>query len=191
MLINRIVSQSDIDKRLSQIAELSRLPVILYGAGLHASEIESYLRIKKINVSGCFVDDNYLNCVHRVMLPVESFDSIKTTFDKFNVVVAFCNDPVVVHERMNRIKGEYVNSVQFIDCRFWREFETMNLAHIKNYEDLYNKVYTLFSDEKSQNTYVEFINTKLLHDSSRLYELYSRHQCLGRLDYLHHRCARL
>ena len=176
MIAERIVSQADIDERLSHITELSTFPVVLYGAGLHASEIEAYLHFKNINVSGCFVDDRYLNCMHRVMVPVESFDSIKKTFDKFNVVVAFCNDPVVVRERLNIIKGEEVNSVQFIDCRFWREFETLDLAYIKKTEDAYNKVCTSFSDEKSQSTYVEFINAKLKHDSSRLYELYSKHQ---------------
>ncbi len=176
MLTEKIVSQSDIDERLSHINELSTFPIVLYGAGLHASEIESYLQGKKICISGCFVDDRYLNFEHRVSLPVHSFDTIKETFDKFNVVVGFCNDPVVVHERFNRIKGEKVNSVQFIDCRFWQEFEKLDLASIKKNENNYNKVCAFFSDEKSQNTYVEFINAKLTHDPSRLYGLYSKPQ---------------
>lgn len=171
-----MASQADIDERLSHIAALNTFPNVLYGAGLHASEIEAYLQSKNINVSGCFVDDRYLNCTHRVTLPVESFDSIKEKFDKFNIIVAFCNDPVSVSEELYRIKGEEVNSVQFIDCRFWREFERMKLAYIEEHEETYDKVYSLFSDEKSKNTYVEFINAKLLRDPSKLPALYSRHQ---------------
>ena len=77
MLTERIVSQSDIDERLSHINELSTFPIVLYGAGLHASEIESYLRTRKINISGCFVDDGYLNSTHSVSLLVQSFNTIK------------------------------------------------------------------------------------------------------------------
>jgi FkbM family methyltransferase len=176
MLTERIVSQADIDERLSHIAALNTVSNVLYGAGLHASEIEAYLRSNNINVSGCFVDDDYLNNAHRVTLPVESYNSIKERFDKFNIIVAFCRNPVVVREELNRIKGAEVNSVQFIDCRFWQAFETIKLSDIKDNLETYEKVYLSFSDDISKDTYVEFINAKLLRDATKLSALYSQHQ---------------
>ncbi len=172
--IEQIVTQREIEGRFLRLKSNDAAPLVLYGAGVYASEIEEFLSLNGIKLEGCFVDPEFLDGAHAVKVTVESFDALCHRLKQFRVIIAHCNDPRAAFEKINKNGRECVSKVLFFDCRFWKSFRNISLEYIRDNSRGFESFYSWLCDDKSRRTLIEFINVKLMHDPLKLYPLWSK-----------------
>jgi len=175
-IIEEIVTKEDRKKRIKHLKRLNELPVVLYGAGLYASEITSFFNLKNIQISDYLVDDEYINDIKVDNMIPRNIKYIEKKYDKINLFIAYTGNPVDATNKAKNSNSSIINSINLIDCRFWEKFKQFDFEHINLNRKKYQKVLNWFKDNKSRKTFTEFINAKLLYDPSNLYEYYTPRQ---------------
>ena len=174
--IDHIVSKVVRDNRISQLKKLKILPVILYGSGLYAKELARFLNSISIKVSDYLVDDEYVNKITAGDVKPCSMAEIENRYKEIHLILAYCGNPAYAVKKLNRRRSRTINSIQIIDCRFWERFRSLNFEQVNVYKAEYQRIFEWFQDDLSRKTYTEYINAKLLYDSSNLRELLSDRQ---------------
>lgn len=132
--------------------------ILLYGMGDGADKILDVCSDKGIEVSGVFASDGFSKSKIFRGFEVTDYSSAKQKFGKFTVLMSFasCRDEVL--DNVKRIMSEnelYVPDVPvFGDGLFDSSF-------VKDNYERFEYVYSLLSDEKSKNNYVNLILGKL------------------------------
>jgi len=151
-------------------SELSRnnLPLFIYGAGLHASEIESFFAQERIPIEAFIVGDDYVNSTHKVQGKVKALSDVASDYPDFHTVIGFCHNPAAVEAEL--ISSGIGGSGQrfAIDCRFWREFQNLDEKYVESNSKEIEFVRNLFHDDLSRITFDEIISTKITNDPLRL-----------------------
>lgn len=162
---------TNIADRLKSASLKDELPIFVYGAGLHASEIESYLEHEGIAVEGFFVGDAYAAGPHRVKGKVLPASEVRGLHPDFHTIIGFCRDPRVIDAELaaNGVGG---NGKRFaIDCRFWREFSELDKAFVGSRSAELQAVRGLFDDGLSRDTFDAIVAAKLTRDPTGLANL--------------------
>lgn len=172
MFDNFLVAENETLPKLKRLSKIKKLPIILYGSGVYAQEVEAFLADQSLNVDACFVDDIFLENTHHTSAPIYSFEQIKSRYAYFVVVIAFCGDSAVPRKKLTALKCEQIHDILFIDCRFWQlfgDFRTFVNSHIRDFRE----VYGWLKDDFSKKIFVGFINTKLTYDATYLPPFFS------------------
>lgn len=157
--------------RLKSASLKNELPIFVYGAGLGASEIESYLEHAGIAVKGFFVDDEYAASPHLVKGNVFSASEVRRLYPDFHTIIGFCVDPHVLEAEM-AADGVGGGGKRFaIDCRFWREFSELDKCFMESRSAELQAVRDLFADDLSRDTFDGIIATKLTRNPAGLASL--------------------
>jgi FkbM family methyltransferase len=154
--------------RLRSASLRDELPIFVYGAGLYASEIESFLEHEGIAVEGFFVGDAYAAGPHRVRGSVLPASEARRLHPDFHTIIGVCRDPRAIDAELAADGVGGAGQRFAIDCRFWREFSELNEAYLESRSAELQAVRDLFSDELSRDTFDEIIATKLTRDPAGL-----------------------
>jgi len=155
-------------KSIAHLLKAEPLPLYIYGAGLHASEIESFLRKHEIPIDGFFVDGGFLRSDHRVRGSVITLDQLRQTHENFHVVVGFCRDPSTVRKQILEKGIGGSGRTIFVDCRFWKQFEKWGeYSHSIAIEEI-GRIRSSFADELSRTSFDEVLRAKLTNDPVNL-----------------------
>jgi FkbM family methyltransferase len=162
---------SRLSERIKRAALEDNLPIFVYGAGLYASEIESFFEREEINVQGFIVGNEYVAGPHRVRGRVLSVEEATRQHRNFHTVIGFCRDPKTVESELIAT-GTGGSGQRFaIDCRFWREFQELDGRYVGANSAALDSVRDLFEDDLSRRTFDEVVATKLTNDPLRLADL--------------------
>jgi FkbM family methyltransferase len=158
-------------QRIQQATSSDNLPVFVYGAGLHASEIESFFQREGIHVRGFIVGDEYIDGPHRVGGQVMSVSKACSKYPHFHTVIGFCRDPQKVESELAALGIGGAGQRFAIDCRFWRQFQDLDEQYLDSMSSELSSVRELFYDDLSRKTFDAIVVTKVTHDPARLAEL--------------------
>jgi len=168
MFIKSLVTQETCLKTADSINKLKELPVVMYGAGVSAISLSNFLkRHFSLNIAAYFVDEAYINHAHRVE-NVMKIEQIKEKFKKFNIIIGFDTNHWFIKEKLEKLNCSQVNTISICDHSLWQSFELLDLNYIQKNQQVFQQVYDFFSDDKSKQIFVGYINTKLTLDLSYL-----------------------
>jgi len=163
------------EKRIAELKKLGNLPVVLYGGGFYARELASFLASIGINISDYMVDDEYVKEISEDIKPCSIAD-IEARYETMHLFLAYCGNPDKAVEKLNSLQSRSITSIQIVDCRFWERFSAFTPERVNVEKDRYQSVFAWLQDDLSRKTYIEYINAKLLYDSSDLRKLKSEKQ---------------
>lgn len=172
-LLDRLATRSDCEGRVGEIKRLDACPTLIYGAGIYAREVADFLEHLQVGVAAYVVDDPYVDRPRQDGIRPISFEGANASFEKFNVVIGFCGDPYRSAEDLKARDIRKINSIEIIDCRFWRRFEPLSRSHIETHQAAFQAAYDCLADDLSKTILAGFINAKLLYDPRPLRRFYS------------------
>ena len=169
--IDRIVTEQAEKARIARLKRLGDLPVILYGGGFYARELTSFLASIEVHVSDYMVDDEYAKKLSTKEIKPCGIADIAARYSAINLFLAYCGNPDKAVDKLNSMSWRTLPNIQIVDCRFWERFSPLTLEHVHAEKECYQRVFEWFQDDLSRETYTEYINAKLLYDSSDLRKL--------------------
>jgi hypothetical protein len=147
--MEKTLPENIIDK-IKYVAKSAQMPLFVYGAGLHASEIESYFKYHGLPLDGFFVGDNYIGNKHQVEGQVFTISEVCKNHPSFHTIIGFCKNPELVELELSSFGIGGMGSRFAIDCRFWKEFQILDASFLNSRKQDLDEVRNLFSDELSQ-----------------------------------------
>jgi FkbM family methyltransferase len=169
MIFTLLPTREEISKRCTTLRRMSQRPTYLYGAGIYAEEMQSFLSSFGVPVSGHLVDpDRYRSVDTRI----GSLDALGAIQPRPQIVIAYCGDPSQSRARL-KSAGAPDNDVFPIDCRFWEEFQSLNYESILNRSTEYESLFKSLEDSVSRDTLLAYIRAKLTYDPTALQRVFS------------------
>lgn len=156
------------------LKSLSRLPIVLYGAGWYAPYVREYLSRAGLSAAACFADDGFTAPGDTV-----TFDEVRRRFEKFNIVIAFADFRLAGRKLREKDCGQ-AEGVYFFDAIGALLNYSIDRAYVERHEERFGAVYGMFSDELSRETYAAFLNSKLGGDTGGLYDVWRKDQYFPR-----------
>ena len=149
----------------------SKLPVLIYGAGVYAHTVFKYLIAQNIKVSGIVVSKGYPVIKEMLQIPMLYEEDFIDELKKYFIVIGVANYPSIIEKfKKYQIKNyKFIDVPNFLDTK--NPFFNLEFIH-DNIENL-DYALSLFSDKLSQNTFIAAINSKLNMDASHT-KLYVR-----------------
>lgn len=170
---NLIATEENCLKTAKSIDELKKLPIVMYGAGIHALSLSNFLKKHfSVNIAAYFVDEQYLRNTHNVE-GVMAIEQIQDKFAQFNIIIGFDGNPWLAKEKLEKQHYPQINAVYIYDHSIWQSFEHLDLKYLKEKQADFQQTYNLLSDEKSRQIFTGYINTKITLDLSHLQNLSS------------------
>lgn len=152
------VEENNQEKLLSEII-ISGKPVLIYGAGVYAYVLHSYLTARGIEVSELVVDRSFISNDNFMGLKVSAIEDFNQTLNDYIVLIGIAN----YHNVLRRFADQ--------GCTNFFPFDVPDFLNIPNpfldYDFLKNNASLLvqaqesFSDELSKATFTAALNTKL------------------------------
>lgn len=173
MFLDSIIKVQSRDKSNIERLRSEGLPLVIYGAGECALGVTDFLLKNDIPVAGYFVDDEFLNSPKNLITNVSSLLDIKQKLGKFNIVNAIYSNITASCKRLSMLKDNQIAGVYFFECPFYNSYLDFKHEYVERHIDKYNKVYDLLSDDRSKETFIRFINTKISGDNGFLLDVYS------------------
>ena len=147
------------------------LPLVMWGAGELAGEINEYLKMNNIFLADIFVDDEYYS--EEEMFDgkqVISFSMLVKKYKQVNLIMGSSN-----YEKIDFWeKKEIVNKVFYLFSVNYGLYEKTSIDEIeKNIED-FKTVYDLLEDDKSRNVLLAYLKTRVSGNNSYITDLYEK-----------------
>jgi FkbM family methyltransferase len=136
-----------------------QLPLYIYGAGLHASEIAACFMAEGIVFDGFFVDDPYVNGPHRINAEVISASQLLAKHLDFHVVIGICQDAETLRQSLRTRNPAGKGSIHSIDCRFWREFKELR-SGATGLPALLTQLRAIWADAHSREIFDRVVSAK-------------------------------
>lgn len=134
------------------------IPLVMWGAGSSAPEVDYYLKKHGIIISDVFVDDEYyaegLFFNEKAVL---SYSMLKEKYHKVNVILGNS-----YYEKKRNIRKKSI--VRRVFCLFsisYNIFEKTPLTEIEQYISEFELVYKLLEDNKSKKNLLAFLKTRV------------------------------
>lgn len=135
-----------------------RLPLVMWGAGEYAVEVDKYLRMKGIPLADVFVDDKYYSegMIFNGM-KVLFYSEVIEKYAKVNVILGnHC------YEKIDSLKeNKIVKEVFYLFSIYYGNYDKTPLSYIVENVAEFNAVYQLWEDEKSCDNYLAFLKVRV------------------------------
>lgn len=160
-------------KEYDVISDLNRetLPLVMWGAGSSAPEVNYYLRESGIMISDVFVDDEYYT--QGLMFdgkPVLSYSVLKDKYDKVNIILG--NSSYEKKELLE--KRECINQVYCLFSVSYNVFDKTPLSEIEQHVSEFESVYELLEDDKSRNNLLAFLKTRIAGNNQYIMDVFEQ-----------------
>lgn len=147
------------------------LPLVMWGAGSSAPEVQYYLKNNGITISDVFVDDEYytdgLLFEGRSVL---SYSMLKEKYDKVNVILGNSS-----YEKKEQLEKRAC--IAHVFCLFsisYNVFEKTPVSEIKQHITEFEEVYELLEDDKSRNNFIAFIKTRVSGNNQYIMDVFEQ-----------------
>lgn len=145
------------------------LPLVMWGAGSSALEVDYYLRSNGIELADVFVDDEYYK--EDLMFngnPVLSYSSLQGKYNKVNVILGNSN-----YEKKGQLeRKECIAKVYGLFSMSYNVFEKTPLSEIKQHILEFESTYELLEDEKSRSNMLAFLKTRVSGDNQYIMDVF-------------------
>lgn len=161
----------DIKKNLADELKQQKLPLVMWGAGEIAEEVDFYLKKNDIDLADVFVDDEYycetiLFNGKRVL----SSSMLGEKYTKVNVILGCSN-----YEKIKCLEQlAFVNKVFYLFSYSYRIYERTDLSEIISNIDEFEKVGNLFEDDLSYQSYLAFLKTRISGNNTYIFNLFKK-----------------
>ncbi|MDR6553595.1 FkbM family methyltransferase [Paenibacillus qinlingensis] len=145
----------------------STYPLLIFGAGEIADHTIRLLEKKQIKINDVFISEGEGNGNRIRGYEVKSLQYILEKYKKVNVIVAFANFKNGISE-VKQYFGDVVKSIFVLDDVYQNNYYSYDFVEKNAF--FFEQVYNSLSDDLSKKTYIEFINTKISGDPSKLYD---------------------
>jgi FkbM family methyltransferase len=171
-LIESLVERED--RREAILAGLrdSDLPLVFYGAGASAEALFNMLSAAGVaeKVLGVFASDPYCTPGLRFhgmeVVPRSALADMPFAKEKFDVLAAFYIDPHWKGLMSSLYDLPFVNRVLTLDF----SGPSIDYAYVLEHREAFDETYSLLDDQRSRDTLVAWLNMKITHDSSCLWD---------------------
>lgn len=160
-----------LDEKEDVIEVLKResLPLVMWGAGETALEVNQYLQKNGIVVADVFVDDEYFSeSCHFGGKPVLSYSMLIKKYERVNVILGATNYDK--GELLKNKKG--INKVFCLFSISYGVYQKTPVAYIEDNIDEFERAYQLLEDKKSRDNYLAFLQTRVSGNNRYILDLY-------------------
>lgn len=159
----------DIKEDVIDELKKEKLPLVMWGSGELADEINQFLKKNQIHISAFYLDDDYF--IENMMfdnLAVSRFEDLKRKYNKFNVIVGHSN-----YEKISLIeKKEEINKVFCMFSVNYGIYKKTSIEEIRMNQEEFEENYELFEDEKSKCAYLALLKTRVSGNIKYVLEAY-------------------
>ena len=156
--LNKVINtHSNRKTKLEKIAE-SKLPVVIYGAGLSGSNIHNYLQQKNIQVVGFAVDKGYGENSVMSGLPVETIEKYDSEYEGYCVIIAIQNQERAIRNLQIRNSSKIKSVYTLCDMSSFLGL-VYDYDYVRSHEKDFENVYYYLSDDLSKHTMIHYVNS--------------------------------
>lgn len=136
----------------------SGLPLVMYGAGIHASLCARFLQEHSIAIHAVCVTEKSFVHANQLFndMPVKTLKEVGEEFSEFNCLIAFAD---IVAAKRNLLGLSGVREVFFIENP--GVVEDMDYAFISGNRAAFERTYDMLGDAMSKDAFVDFLNIKI------------------------------
>ena len=174
----------DLDEKEDVIEALKResLPLVIWGAGETALEVNNYLQKNGIIVADVFVDDEYYSePFYFENKTVLSYSMLVKKYERVNVILGASN--YEKGELLENKKG--INKIFSFFSVSYGVYKKTPVNYIESRIDEFETAYQLFEDKRSQNNYLAFLKTRASGNSQYILDLYHKEYNFFNNDVFH------
>ncbi len=167
MFIDKVVNSTN--KKIEKIRKLeqSSLPLVMYGAGSYAIDVNKLLIKQGVKVDAFCVDDEYFQDNLFVDgIKVDKIGTICKRYTNFNMVIGFA-DYRKARQKMAVVKE--IDDLIFIDAPHSLEFLDYN--YVINNQKEFETTLNLLEDQRSKDVLIAYLNAKICGLPDGLYEM--------------------
>lgn len=147
------------------------LPLVMWGAGSSAPEVDYYLHSNGIQIADVFVDDEYYTeglCFKE--RPVLSYTMLEKKYNKVNVILGNSN-----YEKKELLEErEIIYKVFSLFSISYNVFEKTPLSEIEENIQEFESAYELLEDDKSKENLIAFLKTRLSGNNQYIMNVFER-----------------
>lgn len=157
----------------SPIEELqkSSLPLVMWGAGDVAAEVDEYLGMHGISLADIFVDDEYYtdNMIFGERSIICNAELCEK-YSKVNVILGHSS-----YEKIKSLEGrDNINKVFYLFSVSYGVFDKTPLSVIRENIDEFELTYQLFEDEVSRENYLAFLKTRVTGNNQYILNVFKK-----------------
>ncbi len=161
----------NIKENLAEELKQQQLPLVMWGAGEIAEEVNYYLKKEDISLADVFVNDEYYseNLVFDGKA-VLSLSMLKEKYKLVNVVLGCSN-----YEKIKLIEGlTVVNRVFYLFSYTYGIYEKTPLCEIEENIVEFERVASIFADDLSYKSYLAYLKTRVSGNNSYVFDLFKK-----------------
>lgn len=154
------------NQELWQKLSNERRPIVIYGMGDGAVKIVNACKQFHIPISGFFASDEFVRGHSFLGFPVLSLSQTEEKYNDFVILLAFGAGYPSLIEKIKQIAKKhtlYAPDVELLSG------EPFTYRFLQKNTDLLQKVYDLWADTRSKETFIEILRYKLTGDISHLF----------------------
>lgn len=169
--IDRFVEESNQQRELLRRLATSNIPSYIFGAGVFAYVLVKFLEKNGIKVTAAIVDQNYLSQPSFIDLPLVALEDTVSQGAGCHIFIGVTNYPAITEKlrALGFINVHLIDIPDYLDMpnRFiTRAFVEENLSELE-------EAHSLLCDQKSKDTFIASLNTKLSEDLKHIESLVS------------------
>lgn len=163
----------DLEIKENLAGELKRqtIPLVMWGAGEIADEVNFYLQKNNINLADVFVDDEYYS-ENKLFngKPVISMSELGKKYTQVNIILGCSN-----YEKMKCFEQlVFVNKVFYLFSYSYGIYEKTAFSEIAECINEFEKVGSVFADHMSYKNYIAFLKTRVSGNNSYIFEVFKK-----------------
>lgn len=159
----------EVKEELAEQLKYEELPLVMWGSGQVAVEVNNYLKMNDISLADVFVDDEYYSA--DMMLEgkhVLTYSELTKKYAKVNVILGSSN-----YEKIAMLeKRDIVNKVFYLFSVTYGIYDKTPLSLIHDNIDEFELVYQMLEDEISRGNYMAFLKTRLSGNNKYILDVY-------------------
>lgn len=147
-----------IEKPLWDYLKTTSKPIILYGMGNGADMIIDVLESMNICFSDTFASDEFVRGHYFHGKKVLTLSEVKDKYDDFIILMTFAVHSSDMLDKVKQLANEYEFYSPTVPIA---SKELFTIDYIRENEELFDKAYSLLSDDKSKQDFVDILNFKI------------------------------
>ena len=160
--LKKIIKCYKTENPLIEVIRNSKKPVLIYGAGVYAFVLNSYLNALKINVQNFLVDELPPSQKSFSNVSIAKLEEFLPTIGDYILLIGIANYPTILPKLAKKgISNYFILDVpDFLNIP--KPFLDYNFVEEK--APLFTEAYNLYEDDISKHTFIAAINTKITHE---------------------------
>ena len=171
--MNILKEIEDLEEKEELVDQLrcETLPLVMWGCGQIAEEVNDYLKMKGVVLNDIFVDDEYYT--PNMTLDgkkIISYSELTMRYTKFNVILGNSS-----YEKAGILEQrEHVNKIFYLFSVNYGMYDKTPKSLIRDHIDEFEMVYNLWEDEASRRSYIAFLKTRLSGNNQYILDVYRK-----------------